>query len=519
MRRDDQAELKELARKIDGPVRVRKGDVDEVRRRVEKLVKQRDTASSDPRREEIPTEIRRLEEKVDSIKRQIEDDRIALDGLRLCADAENQISMLREQCTKDVELLEETIRENAFSLQKFKIQSTEKLPSYDDDDGRTLVTFVESFVDKIQTEYNKAKSALTKAENDASQAQRTVNEMTATLSSKQQNLQSMIGRVETLKVDHVEKCETTIEKLRELEASEGQEPPAKKSSIEDVIAYIDDRLKSMEEDSPLDDEEYSRRLLKKLKRLAKKKDKDGQFEGYSCPCCTRAMDEDEYIVFRSNFDALLNESGLVSTDQEQMDHFNSLKKKYEKYVKTLRNNAFQFSEYERLQKECSTVETELQQLRDELSTQQASLSDLKSKSTDRHTELDELRDLVESSKRWADDAHRVKDKRMQINQKNDELSLSTAVSGRDLRTVEKELQKKVESKEEKINAINRLNKEMTELNNRVTQLATQASQNEALLREKEAKFAESEKATERKNELHLRLQKAKDDDAQVSSNT
>lgn len=90
-----------LSSVADGPIRVRKSDVDDVRRRVEKIAAQRDEANTDPRREEIPTEIRRLEEKVDSIKRQIEDDRIALDNLRLCADAENQISMLREQCTKD----------------------------------------------------------------------------------------------------------------------------------------------------------------------------------------------------------------------------------------------------------------------------------------------------------------------------------------------------------------------------------------------------------------------------------
>ena len=63
--------------------------------------------------------------------------------------------------------------------------------------------------------------------------------------------------------------------------------------------------------------------------------------------------------------------------------------------------------------------------------------------------------------------------------------------------------------------MNKLNKEMTEVNNRVAALATQTSQLENVLREKEAKFAESEKATERKNELLVRLQKAKDEDAQV----
>lgn len=513
-RRDDQAELKELSRRMEAPVRIRKGDVEEVRRRVEKLVKQRDQASADPRREEIPTEIRRLEEKVDSIKRQIDDDRIALDGLRLCADAENQITMLREQCTKEVELLEETIRENSFSLQKFNIQPSEKLPSYDDDDGRALVTFVEAIVDKIQAEYSKAKSELDKAETDVNQTQRTVNEMTATCSSKQQSLQSISSRMEAMKGGPVAKVEATIEKLRELEQSEGLEPPAKNCSAEDAVTYIDGRLKTLEDESPLDDQEYSKKLLRKLRKLAKKKGDDGK--EFRCPCCTRAMDDDEYRTFKEKFEELMEESVLVSADQESTDRYNSLKKKYEKWVKVLRNNLVEIREYERLQKECSTAETEVQQLRDDLSTQQTCLSELKTKSANRRNEVDEIRELVEISKRWADDAHRIKDKRIQINHKKDELSMSTAVSGRDLRTVEKELNSKIESKEEKINAINRLNKEMTELNNRVTQLSSQASQNESLLREKEAKFAEGEKATERKNELHLRLQKAKEEDTQVS---
>jgi hypothetical protein len=40
---------------------------------------------------------------------------------------------------------------------------------------------------------------------------------------------------------------------------------------------------------------------------------------------------------------------------------------------------------------------------------------------------------------------------------------------------------------------------------------------EGVLREKETKLAESEKASERKNELHERLKKAKEDEEQVSS--
>jgi hypothetical protein len=39
---------------------------------------------------------------------------------------------------------------------------------------------------------------------------------------------------------------------------------------------------------------------------------------------------------------------------------------------------------------------------------------------------------------------------------------------------------------------------------------------EGLLREKETKLADSEKASKRKNELHERLKKGKEDEARVS---
>ena len=515
LRREANQELKELSSKTEGPVRVRKSDVEDVRRRVEKLVSQRDQANADPRREEIPTEIRRLEEKVDSIKRQIEDDRIALDGLRLCADAENQISMLREQCTKDVELLEETIRENSFSLQKFNVQPTGDMPSYNDDDGRALVAFVETFVDKSQAEYTKAKAAFSTAEDEVEKSQRLVNEKSAVCVSRQQNIQSMTNRIDALRDGAVAKVESTIGKLLKYEAGESLEAPAKDSPIGDLLSYLDDRLKSLDEDSPLDDADYSTRLLKKLRKLAKKKTQAGQVEDYKCPCCARSMDDEEFGVFKDTMKELMTDSPLVEVDETAAEKHKEMKEKYTKWRKTLSDYSSDFREYERLQKEHASSETELQTSLDEIATLKSNLAKLKDKSTERRNEMNEVRDLVESCKRWAEDAHRIKDKRMQINQKNDELTMTATTGGRDLRTVEKELQDRGDSKEEKIQQINKLNKEMTELNNRVANLATQTSQLENVLREKEAKFAESEKATERKNELLVRLQKAKEDEAQV----
>ena len=516
LRRDYNQELKELSSKAEGGVRVRKTDVEDIRRRVEKLVKQRDQANSDPRREEIPTEIRRLEEKVDSIKRQIEDDRIALDGLRMCADAENQISMLREQCTKDRELLEENMKDHSFTLGKYNLQPTGNLPGYDENEGRDLVAYVETLVDKAQAEHTKFKNALAKADEEVTKCQKTLNEMLATGASKQQNLQSTAARIDTLRSGAVAQVEKTISSLRKFETENNLESVSENSPIQSIIDHLDERIKDLNDDSPLDDADYSKKLLKKLRKLAKKKASDGQVDGYSCPCCSRAMDENEYAVFRETIQELSTESPLVEVDENAMEQHNATKERYSKWRKTLADNASDFREYGRLQKESAAAEAEVQKLMEGVAAQKSTLLGLADKVTEVRNETEEVRELVEVCRRLAEDAHRIKDKRLQINQKNDELTV-TSTSGRDLRTVEKDLQAKSDKKEEKIQQINKLNKEMTELNNRVANLATQTSQLENVLREKEARYAESEKATERKNELLVSLQKAKDDEAVVRS--
>lgn len=516
MRREATRELQELKGKTEGPVRVRKSDVEDMRRRVESLVKQRDEANNDPRREKIPIEIRRLEEKVDSVKRRIEDDRIALESLRLCADAENQISMLREQCTKDVETLEETIRENAYLLQKYnlRLQGDGSLPSYEDDDGRGLVTYMESLVDKAQAEHSKAKAKHFKMEEDFNKSQRTLNEMQAACASKQQSLQSINARISSLKDGPVAKVESAIEELRTHESELGLEAPAKGASIKDIISYIDSRIQKVDEESPLDDIDYSVKLLKKLRKLAKKK-KDGA-QAYRCPCCTREMDDEQYGVFKETINDLMEESPLVVVREGEVEEHNQIKQRYGDWRKIMWDNSSDFREYDRLQKEGTAVESDLQRLREEMATQKTNVAEQKEKTNECRLEVDEARDLVDSCKRWAEDASRIKDKRMQINQKNDELTVS-ATSGRDLKTVEKELRERTDEKEDAISQINKLNKEMTELNNSLSMFTNQASNLENVLKDKEAKLAESQKATERKNELHIRLQKAKEEDAQVSN--
>jgi DNA repair exonuclease SbcCD ATPase subunit len=466
--------LKELSKQVDGPSRVRKSDIEQLRRRLEKLVEQRDQAASEPRREEIPTKIRRLEEKVDSIKRIIDDDRIVLESLRSNADEEHRVSMLREQCTKETERLEDTIRENTFTFQKFNLQAPEGLPSYNDNNDQELFAFVQGIRDKVQAEYDKAKTAHSNAEDVFQRAQRLLSERSAVVATKNQSLQLSKSRLEVLSAPGggVAKVDNVIENLRKYEAPLGLQSPKRGSNPREVLAYLENRLEEIDADAPLVNEEYSRKLLKKLKRMGKMKLKDGNTE-YNCPCCLRDMNKQVYDEFVNAMDAWMQDPNATFANKQKEAEYIENKAKYDDWKKVVYESSDDVREHQRLQKECALAEAALQELRDGISSNQDSLSKQKKELTERRDEMDELREFFDSSKRWAEDAHNINEKRVQMGQANDQLGLGTAVAGRDLRSVENELTERAAKKEEHVDEINKLNKEMSELNNRMAMLATQ----------------------------------------------
>ena len=89
-----------------------------------------------------------------------------------------------------------------------------------------------------------------------------------------------------------------------------------------------------------------------------------------------------------------------------------------------------------------------------LSGKSLELEQARSRSDEQASEVDELRELLDASKRWAEAAGRIAEKRMQVNQKKDDLSMSIAdIGGRDLRTVEQEVAERLEKKDNLSNQV------------------------------------------------------------------
>jgi DNA repair exonuclease SbcCD ATPase subunit len=200
---------------------------------------------------------------------------------------------------------------------------------------------------------------------------------------------------------------------------------------------------------------------------------------FSCPCCVRDLeDEDSLRLFQETLAALASDtSPLLKVDARHQE----TKAKYVEWKKIVVECMDDLRDYQRMNKEMNDTEKEHQRLSEDASHFQAKLRNQKSEKTDLQVSDEELRDIAELSKRWSEDAGRLAEKRMQIGQKELDLSASVTDSGRDLKTVEREMNEKMEEKDMLSNKINTLNREATKLNTLLANLSSSVS-NSAILR-------------------------------------
>ena len=193
-------ELSDINNKMPTVSRMRKADLEEAKQKAEKAKKDLETANGDPRKLEIQTEIRSYEEKNDKLSREIEDDHLALADLRHSAEAHNAIAVLQEQCVKDLEILNENIRDESYRLQKFNIDIPASLPGATggDEDGRELTTLLEGIVDLASSKYESLSLEHSKATEETNALQRVISEKNALLRHDQEALQTKEARISEL---------------------------------------------------------------------------------------------------------------------------------------------------------------------------------------------------------------------------------------------------------------------------------------------------------------------------------
>lgn len=228
---------------------------------------EREELIKDPRKMEIIKEIRDIEDAMEKMRRKIDDESSVLQSLKHTADAQNALVALQEQCDKDIDVLDDNIREESYVLNKFDIVTPAQLPRNGDDDGDQLLKVVDSMMEAAREKYNVANSGLDRSNNEIVETQKVIAEKSAIISGNQKALASLKSRQAILS-SNIVKVQKTVEELRTHEAQLGNTVEISKDNPRELVKYIDQRLDELEEDAP---ELNAARVAKKVLRRVTRK--------------------------------------------------------------------------------------------------------------------------------------------------------------------------------------------------------------------------------------------------------
>lgn len=253
---DARKELKQIGDKFQNVPTVRKSDIEEARQQAARFAKERDEANNDPRKNQIPIEIRDIESKLDHLKRDLEDDKIALVYLRQTSETHQAIAVLRGQCIKDLEILEDNTKDSAYILQTFNLSTfPKKLPCMDEigDDGNVIRDIFAQFLNEIKDKHDLRRLALDRANADVGKSQQAVSERRVVLGHDERLLSSKRARMGQLEAPggSVELLSKVVQDLRVYEADLGLSTPddVTLGHPRKILAYLSNRLAEVESQS------------------------------------------------------------------------------------------------------------------------------------------------------------------------------------------------------------------------------------------------------------------------------
>ena len=187
------------------------------------------------------------------------------------------------------------------------------------------------------------------------------------------------------------------------------------------------------------------------------------------------MNIDETKIFIEAMKALESDQTIVDTDEHAQEKYKSLKTAYQSMRKALEGGIDDLRDSRRMTDETSDLEKDVQRLQDELNHYHSIFKEQTTVRDDLQKEVIDARELVDTIRRWMDDAGRVVEKKLQIRQKKLDLRTTSTDSSRDLKTVDRHITELREEKEVLSTKILRLNKEMSELNQKISEVSSAVS--------------------------------------------
>lgn len=383
------------------------------------------------------------------LKRDITDDKFALDGLRSTLEAQHAIAVLKDQIAKDMEELKESVHESNFGLGRFNITSPGQESFQTEENDSVLADAIEKVMDDITSKFESSEGELKQVNNDLSKHQNAVSEKRALYSREQQTYDITRTKMQNLEEagGPIDKVQEMVRELAEYEAENGVATPAISATRpRELLEYLEQRLEAEESESVEGIQpDVVKKIVKRLKRLAKHAGLEGTV---ACPCCERGFDDgDSLQVFVEKIDSLMAEdSPLIKTDEKNQQS----RSKYAKWRKIITENMNDLMDFKRMAAEAEEMKRNLKDYEKVIVEKTKDLDDAKAKSSEIQVETSELRVLQDAAKMWRAATNRLNEKRMQARLKDHDLLVnsSSMSNGRDLKTVEKDLSEKNQKKDE-----------------------------------------------------------------------
>uniref|UniRef100_A0A7S4K6V4 Rad50/SbcC-type AAA domain-containing protein n=1 Tax=Odontella aurita TaxID=265563 RepID=A0A7S4K6V4_9STRA len=432
--------------------------------------------------------------------------------------------MLRHQLSQDAENVDETLREQSFLLQKHDLQPNARGFGSDADGVDRIVEEMKTLVDKVRDKHADRSHELSRIEEEVQSAQRGASEKGALVDHNRRLLNGRKGRAEALNADDgsVKRIKKIIRAVGAFEdgmgmiPNEDDVPLSQDMDPQDLLKYLSTRSKEFGTSITPD---VVRAVLKKLKKMSRKRDEDGQVCGLICPCCQRGMEEAEIEVFANSMKDLSDPetSEIILTCQQDAVKDSAAKTNYERWHTNIQNSMTDYLEYKRAVDEIETMERTVADGQGSLDRFKSDLAIATERASELREETSELRTVLDVAARLRDESERMFDKKTQISTKEEELAIAAPSSnGRDLDAVEREIQARNDEKDSLQQSITRLNRELTSINDRISRVTTQAAKAESMAREKEKRYKQEQEAAVKRTELNEVIVKCQQEEKKLA---
>lgn len=401
---------------------------------------------------------------METLKRKIDDDAVILNRLNSSAQAQNAVTTLQDQVEKEIESLDEVVREESVFLEKHQFQQ----PEISSNDADQIPRVLDELRKKVKERLDQANASHKQTIGKVSIAQSLLSEKSTLFSASQKTIASLRTQLQDLSSVSND-WQSLLEKVQNHDVDVTKHG-FDGDDIESLIQYLEERLARVQNDIvDVMDSETAERHVKKLTKWIKKQMVVDNAK--RCPCCQQEANEGALGAFLELFYAAGQK--ILHVPSDELNAAQNMKSFYNNALKKAGELKGGLRDIERIKAEVSDVEKDAKRLQSEVS---QCNEDLKSLETERDVEdaaLGDIQSLSETVRRWVDDASRIAEKRAEIHQKKLDLSAEAgSVDGRDLRTVDREILEMREEKDNLAAKINRLNKETTEINRRVTEMSS-----------------------------------------------